>query len=416
MLLEYSCQNYKSILDKIVFSMCASSENKNTYTSDKFNILKSAIIYGANGSGKSNFINSLNYLKSLVLNSLNHLPNINILQHTHKLGMEKDSIYELKFIKNNIYYYYKIVLNSGRVRAESLFYSPNKRITKIFERVEDKIIEGANFKGKFKECKNVLSPNKLLLSCASVHSKVDEAIRAFNFFKDDIVFYDASNSDNWFDYSLYKIYNNIDIKKMMIKVMNELDIPIKDIKIEIEKRKIGAVTKILDIFDEKTRQLLSEQSIDFKRASLDYGNFSIDLISEESSGIRKLFGLLCPVLDIIKNNKILICDEFENYLHESIIKNIIEQFNTSFFKTWNPQLIFTTHDSNLLNYNLFDRDQIWFTEIKNDNRSTDIYSLLELKDIRKSEKFSSGYINGKYGAIPMINLDLIKLIGVSYEK
>lgn len=74
------------------------------------------------------------------------------------------------------------------------------------------------------------------------------------------------------------------------------------------------------------------------------------------------------------------------------------------------QLIFTTHETGLLNLNLFRRDQIWFTELKNSERSTDLYSLAEIKNVRKEENYGKGYIAGKYGAIPMLNLDFANII------
>ena len=98
------------------------------------------------------------------------------------------------------------------------------------------------------------------------------------------------------------------------------------------------------------------------------------MISEESTGIKKLFGILCPFIDIIVNGKVLVCDELESNLHESLLFGLVKQFvNTRGSKP--AQLIFTTHETGLLNLDLFRRDQIWFTEIKTKDRSTDLYSL-----------------------------------------
>lgn len=105
----------------------------------------------------------------------------------------------------------------------------------------------------------------------------------------------------------------------------------------------------------------------------------------------------------------LICDELESNLHESLLFGLVKQFINTHGS--NPaQLIFTTHETGLLNFDLFRRDQIWFTEIKSKGRSTDLYSLTEIRNVRKDENFGKGYIAGKYGAIPMLNLNFADLI------
>ena len=117
--------------------------------------------------------------------------------------------------------------------------------------------------------------------------------------------------------------------------------------------------------------------------------------------------MLCPIIDILFNGKILICDEIETSLHPNIVLEIIKLFKYSRKEEF-AQLIFSTHDTSLLDLNLFRRDQIWFTELKPEDRSTDLYSLAELKNVRKDENVCKGYISGKYGAIPMLNANLIE--------
>ena len=119
--------------------------------------------------------------------------------------------------------------------------------------------------------------------------------------------------------------------------------------------------------------------------------------------------MLCPILDIIVKGKVLICDELESGLHESLVYALVKlfvDFDTDEFS----QLVFTTHETGLLNLDLFRRDQIWFAELKGADRSTDLFSLAEFKNVRKEENFGKGYISGKYGAIPMLNLDFAKIV------
>ena len=132
---------------------------------------------------------------------------------------------------------------------------------------------------------------------------------------------------------------------------------------------------------------------------VDYGSFQTDLSSEESDGIQKLFELLCPIIDILDNDKVLLCDELENSLHESLVYQIIQMFHQEGSQA---QLIFSTHDTSLLSTDIFRRDQIWFTQLTKE-RATDLYSLIEFKNLGELENIEKGYIAGKYGAIPFLN-------------
>ena len=139
-------------------------------------------------------------------------------------------------------------------------------------------------------------------------------------------------------------------------------------------------------------------------ATVVYDQFSTDLESEESTGIKKLFSFLYPYLDTLRKGNVLICDEIESGLHEAIVMGILQLFS-QLYPEKNAQIIFTTHDTSLLDGELFRRDQIWFTELDSE-RSTDLYSLAEIRNVRKSENLKRGYVSGKYGAFPMMNCSL----------
>ncbi len=142
---------------------------------------------------------------------------------------------------------------------------------------------------------------------------------------------------------------------------------------------------------------------------MEYKSFETDLFHEESSGIKKLFAMLSPLVDIMVNGKVLICDELESSLHESLVYGLVKLFMDTKSDKFS-QLLFSTHDTGLLNLDLFRRDQIWFTELRNNDRSTDLYSLAEIRNVRKEENFEKGYIDGKYGSIPMLNLDFANIV------
>jgi len=134
-----------------------------------------------------------------------------------------------------------------------------------------------------------------------------------------------------------------------------------------------------------------------------------DMDNHESDGTKKIFALSAPILDTLQRGEVLVIDELDARLHPLMTRNIIELFNSQKTNPKNAQLIFTTHDINLLSHKFLRRDQIWFTE-KNHQGATDLYSLVEFADINNNNTLEKDYIQGRYGAIPFIG-DLSTIIG-----
>ena len=231
--------------------------------------------------------------------------------------------------------------------------------------------------------------------------------RAFLFFKTDIVIYNPE-INNWLEYSINLMQNNMEMKKLFIDILQSLGTGIKDVRAKLERVKISDIQKEWHI-PEAVRNLINVQEGNKIEAKVIYDKFEIDLLTEESSGIKRLFQMICPIIDILNNGKILICDELEASLHEDIIYRIVKMFK-SYKKDKFAQLVFSTHDTNLLNTDLFRRDQIWFTQLT-DKRATDLYSLAEIRNVRKKENLEKGYLSGKYGAIPMLNKNFFQELG-----
>ena len=401
MLLEFQCSNYKSIKNPINFSLLASKDTTHktllkTYKNHK--ILRSAVIYGANGSGKSNFLSAIQNMKFLVTNSLTFEPNLTLPYHFHKLNSNLiPTEYTIQFIKENIRYAYGFSFNKEEILEEYLYSFPNERKTKIFEREHLNISINNQYKKNIEVSqRDILKPNRLFLSCIANYSNIPEALVVYSFFNEDLIFYD-SKQNNWLNYSIELLQDNISIKKDFIKLCNALGIELIDIIPKIEKDNILETHPFLAKFSSINLQKINTKLI--------YKESQTDLINEESAGIKKLFEILGPILDILSTGKVLLCDELENNLHEYILYQLIYLFQRRQKKQF-AQLIFTTHDTNLLTIKLFRRDQIWFTELDN-QRSTTLYSLSEIKNIRKTESFSKNYIAGKYGAIPILNKTLL---------
>ena len=414
MLLEFRCKNFRSIKEEIVFSMLASSDDTNNDFAvvdilDQ-RVLKKSILYGANGAGKSNFIKSLLFLKSLVVNSQNHMPNAFFNCQPHKLSNDENTSFLIHFIdRNHTRFVYNLVLNAKRVEEESLYYYPNGRITKIFSRVGLDITT-PSYKSQFNFVANqTLKENRLFLSCAAKDSNVAEITAAYTFFNEDLVFYptdDMFPNDNWKIYSAKKAEVDKNLKDLFVRFNNDLGSKnLVGLESSVKSRMLDE-KMIPPFLDEATKKQMLQQQFNEINVNFIYSKFAIRL-EEESLGNKKLFEMFFPLIDVIRQGKVFICDEFERSLHPLVVQKLIEIVSRN---QTNAQFILTTHDVSLLNPELFRRDEIWFAEMKDQNRSTDIYSLAELKAIRKGELYSRNYILGKYSSIPIISADLKKLL------
>lgn len=412
MLLEFSCSNHRSIRDEVLFSAIASSDRthiENIEKVDGIEVLKTSVVYGANGSGKSNFIDAISFVRYLVLTSINFQPGQGIIYAPHKLeGYHRNSSYKIQFLVDGIRYAFGFSLKEMLVEEEYLYYFPNGRQTKIFERTGETFTAGRSFRNRFNSCKNVLKSNRLMLSCVANFSSVDEVLNAYGFFDDKLVIYCSIYQENWMNYSLYQIHSDPQIKEKVLKILDELGTGITDIRVDIEEEEIE-ISHLPPFLSEEFKRVLLQGKLNAISAKVLYGEMETNLLAEESAGIKKLFEILCPLIDILINGKVLVCDELEENLHEALLFDLVKQFvRTQSSKP--AQLIFTTHETGLLNLDLFRRDQIWFTEMKQADRSTDLFSLTEIKSVRKDENFGKGYIAGKYGAIPMLNLNFADII------
>ncbi len=405
MILEYTCENYRSIKEKVVFSMLASKDNsfENLLVDYKGNLInKVAAIYGANGSGKTSFLDSLNFLKLLVCNSNNHQPGDKIRQVSHKLSKQNTpTTYTIQFVKNDIRYAYGLSYTSEQIISEYLYHFPNGKQAKIFDRSLNEISFGDKFKKDFEAILNFMKPNKLFLSVSANYSAVREAELVFLFFREDLIFYPLPvEISNWLEYSIERFTKEPELKKLFIDFMRSIETPIQNIDAKFEKTQMSPEFIPDNIPDEIKPFFVQAKEVTRSEANIDYGLFTVNL-NEESKGIQKLFEVFGPIIDIILKDKILIWDEMETSLHPQIVKEILRLIMCGKNDS-KAQLIFSTHDTNLLDLNTFRRDQIWFTEL-NESRATDIYSLAELKNVRKDENISKGYMNGKYGAMPFIH-------------
>lgn len=411
MLLEFSCRNFRSIKDPIILSMIATNdstyENELIYT-NKYRISRIASIYGGNGSGKTSIIQALGYLQFLVVSSLNYQLGDKIPGNPHKLSLDEPTTLKIQFIKNNVRFAYGLSVMRTHVTEEYLYHFPRGRQALIFDRKGDEINIGDIYLKDSETAKSILKPNKLFLSCAANYSSIKEYETAFMFFKENLVVY-SNDHNNWLNYSVESLDKDPAIKREFIDFMHSIGTGLVDVRTKIEQKRFDT-NDLPSEMPDLLKDLITAQDTNIIDVKLDYERFTLDL-QEESSGIRKLFEILCPLIDIIKHDKILIWDEFETNFHPCLIADLLSYFQRKKSNS-QSQLIFTTHDINLLDLKRFRRDQIWFTELNAKDRSTDFYSLAELKNVRKDENIQKGYISGKYGAIPCLRDEFSQLINL----
>jgi len=396
MLIEFSIGNYKSFKDKVTFSMVAANivakekelDDNNVFVVDNdLKLLKSAAIYGANASGKSNIAKAIFFMIWFMINSSKST------QSTEKIDVEpfklstetetKPSFFELVFLLDGKKYRYGFEANQKNVVSEWLFYVPKTRETRLFERFDNHPI---NLSKRFKadDIYPKTRKNALFLSVAAQFN-VEIAEKILDWLDTKIAIISVLHDKRYLNYTIDCLTQNID-KEEIIQLVKKLDLGIKELSVKYNK-----INTSHQKFDEQGNYVSMEL---------------FDLEDEESEGTKKIVSIAAPLVDTLKNGVILIFDEFDARLHPLISKAIVELFNSKETNCHNGQLIFMTHDTNLLSNKLFRRDQIWFTE-KNKYGATDLYSLVEYK-IRNDASFESDYIKGRYGAIPFIgNLNQI---------
>ena len=411
MIVQFSVENFMSIKEKVVFSMLASSDKEipeNLILGKKENYLKSAVMYGANASGKSNLIKAMNTVVIMIRNSNNMQPGLKLPIVPFKFDKEyvkKPSSFELIMIINNIKYVYGFVADENRIYEEYLYYYPNGKETELFERTQVNKYHYTSNENVLKDIVSKNMENKFLLATATTWN-YEKTKPVYEFITNGIEILFDYNTIKPLSFSLYKNDNNGELKEFSLNILNEAEMNISGYNVtdvEITDEQLSAIPLELRVFfNKKTRSfhITTRHNI----TTEDGKEEDIDLdFEEESLGTQNMFILNPILLYVLKKGKVLIIDELDRSLHPFLVEYIVKIFNSEKYNKNGAQLIFNTHDTNLLNLSLFRRDQIWFTEKDYKKGATDLYPLDDFP-VRKTENVEKGYLNGRYGAIPYIAL------------
>lgn len=396
MLCQFTVKNYKSIRDEVTFDMQAAAiseqEDKIIKDKDREQFLPVSAIYGPNGGGKSNVLEALHTLAAKVLRPLYaagtseeciFLQKKLIIEPFAFSEETKDqpTEFEVFFRTESAEYRYILHVKKDVVVYENLerVKLDTKRRSALFERHEEIVLKGVFSKLKISDELSAALP---LLSYLGITYKKNEVVK-------DVL--------EWFEYGIcflnygdpmkelpMAVSTSEDVKQLMLDMIQEMDLDIVDFRaVKDENDKINVYTKHMADGYEAELNLL-----------------------EESSGTRKLFGLMPFIAVSLLTGTVLVIDELDAKIHPVLLRHIIMMFSDMSINKKKAQLIFTSHDLSTMNSEVFRRDEIWFAA-KGNAQNSKLYSLAEFKNekgesVRKDAKFDKQYLEGKYGADPYL--------------
>jgi len=420
MLVEFTVGNFLSFYDKRTLSFEAQggvSELKdNFFAFEKQNLLRSIVLYGANSSGKSNLIKALDRMKDCVMSSvkLNETDPLNYTPFLLSSDSEhQPAFFEIVFCSENQKFRYGFEYNATEIINEWLFDVKKTKETPFFIRTQEEIAVSDHFpEGKGKE--TATNKNRLFISLvAQLGGEISKQILRW-FFNCNVI--SGMSHFDCMDYSVKMFHNQLPGYAEALQFFQDLQLGFQNIEtVESEfipeKKNLNGVTEAIKA--EFIKNFLWHKRIELKTVHNRYDDKGTiqDAVSwnkneNESEGTKKVIDLSGPLFDTLLNGNVLIVDELDAKLHPLITMQIIKLFNSPETNPNNAQLLFATHDTNLLSADIFRRDQVWFTE-KDNVEQTDLYALDDFvfadgSKVRKDANLEKNYMAGRYGAIPYI--------------
>ncbi len=417
MIIQFSVKNYLSFKEKQTFTSLSNSdklhENNLIFTNNK-KYSKINVIYGANASGKTSLFRALMFLREYVLNSNNLLEGTITPVIPFKFDsntIKQPTELEIVFVKNNIKYAYGFVCDANKIHEEYLYSYENGRETIIFERKNTTEYKFNSDQAILNDIKMKNTNNKLFLTTAATWN-YEKAKPVVEYLLNDI--YVSFDYKTNIEELLEKLKNNGEFdsyKKFALNILSQGDFNISDFefeskKVEDEKQLNAFRHGVMNLpFEVKNLDKMNVKEIKFNTIhniveDNQSTKYSLSFV-EESLGTQNLLSFAPLLYDVFKNGKVLVIDEIDKSMHPIIVAYIVNMFVNENINKNNAQIIFNTHDTNLLDLDLFRRDEIWFTEKNNQTGATDLYPLTDCSP-RKKENIQKGYLVGRYGAIPFI--------------
>ena len=421
-LLSFTIENFRSLCQRKTISFVPTAIKDepldNIYTSDGYRYLRTAAIYGANSSGKSNVVRGMAAMSRLILTSVSMNDGDELVYEPFVLcrrNREEPTRYEIDFIVDGVRYYYVIANTISKIVEEILIrVEKNGSQTKLFLRNEEGIGVNEKYFTEGIGLEERTNDNRLFLSLAGqLGGSISNSI--IQFFRDGIGVLSGLDTDSYKTFSKRMLNANLpgclDMKKFFTRVkLGFVDISavqrefsLSDLPEEMPDEMKKNIAQ--ELYGKKQIKVFTSHGIyDDNGCRQDTAIFDFD--DMESAGTKKLFDMAGPFFDALTNGDILFVDELDAKMHPLISQEIISLFNDPKRNPHGAQLIFTTHDTNLLSSKQLRRDQIWFTEKDNQER-TDLYNMMDIvlpdgTKPRGDGNIERNYIRGRYGAIPYI--------------
>lgn len=420
MLVEFSAENFRSYRERQTLSMVRGKlkdidklESHSFPFPDKkdMGLLRSAAIYGANASGKSNLIKALAAMQKMVKESAGWQRGKELPVTPYALTKETmtaPSEFEITFFANDTRFQYGFSATQERVLEEWLFAYPNGRSQSWVEREWDESSQSYRWgrmealKGQKKLWKDSTKGNSLFLSTA-VQLNCEQLKPIFDWFKTTLQIVGIKGLDPSYTATVCK---DKQAREKVAQFLQAADLNITDIQIENRSLTPDDV-RFFDDMPQPVREhilkdILSKDFIDIKLRHRGKNDSSMVLeLHDESDGTQKLFSFAGPWLDVLESGHVLFVDELHDNLHPLIVRMLVKLFHSKETNPKNAQLLFTTHETSILSQDVFRRDQIWFAS-QEDNNGTGLTPLSDLKVRKGAEDIEHHYLDGRYGAVPYL--------------
>jgi len=418
MLVEFRVKNFRSLRDEQALSLVASKDKslQDTHTLSTGlkaapSLLRSAVVYGANAGGKSNLIKAIQYMRSVVLESATIIqPGQTFAVQPFRLdnrSASQPTEFEVTFILDDVRYQYGFAMTPQRIVSEHLLvykaFKPQRWFERNFDAKsgQDVYEFGPGLKGAKSLWEGATRPNALFLSMA-VQLNSDALRPVFDWFSTGLVIFNEQAQLS--PQTSIQMLKQAEGRKQICEFLTAADISIADI--EVVSRRVPGQAVHFDLVAGRTEvrtEDVEEHQLRFAHVT-EQGQAVFDLM-DESNGTRNLLFLTGPVLDILKKGLTLVIDELDTSLHTLLVRELVRLFHRPEVNSGGAQLIFTTHDTSLLDApDLFRRDQVWFVEKDKEQAST-LVALSEFSP-RKNEALERGYLMGRYGGVPFLNQSL----------
>ena len=412
MIIRFAVENFRSIRERQELSWVASAlKDLEQMTTDVpsvgVSLLHVLAIYGANASGKTSVLRALSFMTHAVVNSQGSwrptgpIPIQPFLLDEESNG--RTSYFDIDLIIDGVRINYGFELDSSQVHREWLYAYPRGKKQIWFERQsgsEKEFHFGKHLQGENRSIQSLTRANSLFLSAAAQNGH-QQLLPLFQWFatKLDVVNFSRRGGVSMKAAELCKEPSG---RAALLKLLAAADLGIVDVDIterKLDEKTEGALRAFINSLSEKEAEFdaklpeirLKHQAADGKSVALRF--------DDESEGTKALLSLAFPVLHAIKEGGLLCVDELDASLHPLLALEIIKAFLDPALNVRGAQLIFNTHDVNLLDSEILRRDQIWFTE-KDGEGSTHIYPLSDFRT-RRHENLKRGYLQGRYGAVPV---------------